>query len=118
MRVAVSTKREQLKAEIMSQVEQLVETVLMKGEAPLTLTEIEDIALAARDQVGQTLTGRLVEQQSDSGEGQPVLCPACGQAMRAKGKKGRYLRTRSGETRVERAYFHCAACGRGHFPPR
>jgi hypothetical protein len=116
--VAMSRKREQLKAEIMAQVEMLVAEALAKGEKPLTLEEIEDIALAARDRVGQSLTGSLVEQQADSGEVEPPPGPECGQPMRAKGRKGRHLRTRSGETRVERPYFHCTACGRGYFPPR
>lgn len=113
----MSRKREQLKAKIMAQVETLVEEVLAKGEAPLTLEEIEELALAARDQVGQSLTERLVEQQATSREVEPPSCPNCGQPMRAKGRKKRYLRTRSGETRVERPYFHCPACGWGHFPP-
>jgi hypothetical protein len=114
----MSRKREQLKADIMAQVERLVEVALEKGEKPLTLDEIEDMALAARDQVGRSLTGSLVEQQAGSGEVEPMPCPDCGQPMRGKGRKGRHLRTRSGETRVERRYFHCTACGRGHFPPR
>jgi hypothetical protein len=118
MRRVMTTKREQLKAEIMGQVEGLVEEALTKGGEALTLTEIEDMALAAREQIGQSLTGGLVEQQADKGEVEPVACPDCGQPMRAKGKKGRHVRTRSGDTRVERAYFHCASCGRGHFPPR
>jgi len=114
----MSRKREQLKAEIMAQVETLVEEALAQGEKPLTLAAIEDIALAARDRVGQSLTGSLVEQQADAGEVEPPPCPDCGRPLRAKGKKGRYLRTRSGETHVERAYFYCTACERGHFPPR
>lgn len=112
------TKRDQLKAQLMVQVEALIEEALDKGEKPLTLEAIEDIALAARDQMAQALTGSLVEQQSDTREIEPPRCPECGQPMRAKGKKSRYLRTRSGETRMERPYFHCPACGRGHFPPR
>ena len=114
----MSSKREQMKAEIMAQVEGLVEEALARGEKPLTLEEIEDIALSARDQVGQSLTGSLVEQQAGRGDVEAAQCPDCGQSMRAKGKKARHLRTRSGETRVERAYFYCTACGRGHFPPR
>jgi hypothetical protein len=111
------SKREQIKARLMVQVEALVEEALAKGEDPLTLEEIEDMALSARDQLGQSLTGSLVEQQANTGNVDPPLCPDCGQPMRPKGKKGRHLRTRSGETRMERAYFYCTACGRGHFPP-
>lgn len=112
------TQREQLKAKLMARVEALVEEALDKGEKSLTMEAIEDIALAARDQIAQSLTGSLVEQQSGTGEVEPPRCPDCGQPMRAKGKKSRYLRTRSGETQMERPYFHCPACGRGHFPPR
>jgi len=110
-------KHEQLKAKLMAQVEVLVEEALRQGEGPLTLEEIEDIALSGRDQLAQTLTGGLVEQQANTGDADPPRCPDCGQPMRPKGKKGRHLRTRSGETRMERDYFYCAACGRGHFPP-
>ena len=113
----MSSKREQLKARLMAEVEAMIEEALTKGEDELTLEEIEDIALVTRDQMAQSLTGGLVEQQAETGDAELPLCPDCGQPMRPKGKKGRYLRTRSGETRLERAYFYCAACGRGHFPP-
>ncbi|MBL8164029.1 MAG: hypothetical protein JNJ61_18720 [Anaerolineae bacterium] len=101
----------------MAEVEALVEEALAKGEDTLTMEAIEDIALFARDQVGQALTRSLVAQQAKAGDAELPSCPECGQPMRAKGKKGRYLCTRSGETRIERAYFYCVACRRGHFPP-
>jgi hypothetical protein len=28
------------------------------------------------------------------------------------------MRTRSGETEIERPYFYCKTCRTGHFPPR
>lgn len=110
------SKREQLKAKLMAEVEAMIEEALARGEAPLTLEEIEDIALLARDEVAQSLTGGLVEQQAETDKAELPSCPDCGQPMRAKGKKGRHLRTRSGETRLERDYFYCTACGQGHFP--
>ena len=111
------SKREQLKVKLMAEVEAMVEEALAKGEDELTLEAIEDIALSARDQLAQSLTGGLVAQQAERGEAALPPCPDCGQAMRPKGKKGRYLRTRSGEIRLERDYFYCEACGQGHFPP-
>jgi hypothetical protein len=114
----MSSKREQMKAKLMAEVEAMIEEALARGEEALTLAEIEDIALLTRDQVGQSLTGSLVEQQAETGDAALPSCPGCGQPMRTKGKKGRYLRTRSGETRIERGHFYCEACGRGHFPPR
>ncbi len=113
----MSTRQRERKAEIMAQVEKLVEDALERGEQRLTITEIEEIALTTRNQVAQVLTGQLVEQQADRSGVQAPRCPDCGQAMRHKGKKRRYVRTRSGETQMERAYYHCAACRRGSFPP-
>ncbi len=113
----MTSKREQLKAKLMAEVEGMIEAALARGEDELTLEAIEDMALLTRDKVGQVLTGGLVEQQSERGAAELPSCPECGQPMRPKGRKGRYVRTRSGETRIERDYFHCAGCGRGHFPP-
>lgn len=113
----MSSKREQLKTKLMVELEGMVEEALSQGEAPLTLEEIEDLALTARDQMAQSLTGSLAQQQSDNTKAELPSCPDCGQAMRPKGKKGRHLRTRSGSIRLERNYFYCEACGSGHFPP-
>jgi uncharacterized protein with PIN domain len=114
----MSTERQQRKVEIMTQVEKLVEEALEQGDKPLTITDIEEIALAARDQVAQMLTGHLVEQQAEHSAEAAPRCPECGQVMHTKGKKTRYVRTRSGETQMERAYYYCATCRRGSFPPR
>lgn len=113
----MSTERERLKAKIMAQVEALVDQALAQGETNLTLTQIEDVALAVRSGVGQELTQRLLEQQASSPAPALPTCPDCGQRMHPKGKKTRYLRTRSGDARMQRPYYYCAACRRGHFPP-
>jgi ribosomal protein L34E len=111
------SKREQLKAKLMAEVEAMVDEALRRGEDELTLETIEDIALSTRERVAQSLTGSLVEQQAEARSAELPSCPDCGQPMRPKGRKGRYLRTRSGEIRIERAYFYCVGCQRGHFPP-
>jgi ribosomal protein L34E len=113
----MSSKREELKAKLMAEVEAMLEDALTKGEAELSLEEIEDLALSTRNRVSQSLTGSLLEQQVSQQDPALPDCPDCGQRMHPKGKKGRYVRTRSGETRVERDYFYCVACQRGHFPP-
>lgn len=69
----MSSKREQLKAQLMVEVEALIEAALARGEDDLTLEAIEDIALTTRDRVGQALTGRLVEQQAERGDAEPPL---------------------------------------------
>ena len=113
----MSTEREQLKSKIMAQVEVLVEQALVQGEKRLTLSQIEELALAARSRIAQELTSGLLEQQTSSTAPELPTCPICGQRMQPKGKKQRYLRTRSGDVLLHRPYFYCADCRRGYFPP-
>ncbi len=111
----MSREREGIKAEIMEQVEQMLEQALVAGEQRLTVTEIEELALGARQKMGQGLRQALLGQQVKQPAERPV-CAGCGKCMSAKGKKKRYLRTRSGEVTMERSYFYCATCKRGLFP--
>jgi hypothetical protein len=46
-----------------------------------------------------------------------VACPQCAATMRYKGKKSKYMRSRSGEMAIQRPYYYCQACQQGHFPP-
>lgn len=110
--------RAEIKAELLAQYETTLDEMLSQGEtqAGLTLTDIENIALRTRAEVGEQVTAALVETQNEPSVPRP-RCPNCGQEMRYKGRKHRYLRTRSGEVELERAYYYCPACRRGHFPP-
>jgi hypothetical protein len=110
--------REAIKADIMSKLEKLLDDILEAGEKPLTMTQIEDLVLSAGDQLEAELTGKVLEQQTIHTTPQIPECPECGRRMHRKGKKKRYLRTRSGETELERAYFYCQTCSTGLFPPR
>ena len=89
-------QREAIKAELMSQFEHWVEEALEAGERQLSLTEIEDLALGVRQQVGQMLTRGLAEQQVEPEKVNLPKCPSCGKGMHPKGVKKRYVRTRSG----------------------
>lgn len=111
------SKHERLKSEIMAQIEEQVEQVLTQGENPLTLTQIEDLVLAARHQMEAELTQSLLEQQTHHTRSDLPSCPQCGQTLQPKGKKRRVLRTRSGEVSLHRPYFYCVGCRRGVFPP-
>ena len=83
----------------------------------LALSEIEAMALKIRQAVGQEVTEALVMHESDK-QVIDVKCAACQQVMRYKGRKGKWLKTRSGDVRVERPYYYCETCQSGHFPPR
>ena len=71
----MSADRERLKSKNMAQVKVLVEQALAQGENRLTLTQIEDVALAARSEMSRELTSGLLEQQA-SGLGSELALPA------------------------------------------
>lgn len=81
----------------------------------LHLTEIENAALKARHQVSQAITQELSEHESQ-GVDVDVCCPECQQGARYKGKKRKWIKTRSGEIQIERAYWYCPRCRAGFFP--
>lgn len=65
------------------------------------------------------LAGRALEQALDadhSDGGEPHRACACGGLARFAGRRPRTIVTVLGELRVERAYYHCAACGQGFCP--
>ncbi len=114
----IRKSRAEIKAELLAKYEATLDEMLSQGEtqAGLTLTDIEEMALRTRAQVGEQVTAAFVESQSEAGVPGPRF-PSCGQEMRKKGRKHRYLRTRSGDVEMERAYYYCPTCRRGHFPP-
>jgi hypothetical protein len=69
----------------------------------------------------QRLMGELMSQlalQQGSGvvvEG--LTCEECGHALTYKGQPGRGVDHLEGEARLKRAYYHCAHCEGGLFPP-
>jgi hypothetical protein len=110
--------RAEIKAELLAKYEVMLDEVLSQGEtkAGLTMTDIEELALGTRAEVGKQVTAALLESQGEPSIPGP-RCPSCGQEMRYKGRKQRYLRTRSGEVEMARAYYYCPRCRRGYFPP-
>ena len=112
-------KKETLKARLVAKYEAQLDELFeeLEGIEQLDLTEIEEQALSLRHQVGKNVTEALTEMESGN---QPVdeMCPECKQAMRYKGRKAKWLKTRSGDIRVERPYYYCEDCQSGHFPPR
>ena len=111
--------RAEIKAELLAKYEAMLDDVLREDATAegLTLVEIEDLALHTRARVGEQVTVAMLENRRGQSVPGPC-CPQCGQEMQYKGEKHRYLRTRSGDVEVERAYYYCPACGQGLFPPR
>lgn len=69
----------------------------------------------------QALMGGLLSQlvlQYGSGEVvEGMSCEQCGQALVYKGRPGRGVEHLEGEARFKRAYYYCAHCESGLFPP-
>jgi hypothetical protein len=111
------TKQSEIEQQFQERISQLVAETLAQGNKPLTLSAIEDLALALRAKIGEEVTQALVAQQAPVEVPGPK-CQACGREMHFKGSKKRKLMTRSGEIIWERPYYYCTACRCGFFPPR
>lgn len=110
--------REEIKADIMSKLEKLVDETLASGQKPLTMTQIEEMALGVGGKIEEKITRVLVEQQTTQVKAEIPTCQTCGGRMHGKGNKRRYVRSRSGEIEIEGPYFYCKTCRTGLFPPR
>ena len=113
--------KKRLKAHLVEQYARQLDEMLDQideGQA-LHLTEIEEMALKLRREVGQDVVETLTE--NESGQRQQavdVVCRECQHTMHFKGRKKKWFKTRSGEVQLERAYYYCHQCRKGHFPPR
>lgn len=108
-----------LKTKLLSQYENHLDDILDQVDDyhRFHISEIEEIALELRQEVGVSVTEALTHQESQENE-VDVSCPKCHQRMRGKGRKAKWVRTQTGTVRVERPYYYCEACQQGLFPPR
>jgi len=78
----------ELKAELMKEFEAEVDQLLASCDrGPLTMTQIEDLVLAARQRVGQKLAEHVLALQEQSHSAGAPVSAETGQRLRAKGKK-------------------------------
>lgn len=111
--------RFQKKAVLMAEAEAIIEAYLNWEEQASTpkLSEIEDVVLKLRQQMGQRMAEVAL---ADQGARQPAVapnCPRCGREMRYKGQKETVVESRAGELNIERGHYYCAHCESGLFPP-
>lgn len=69
-----------------------------------------------RKLMGQLL-GQLACQEGDGEVIEGLVCSDCGQRMSYKGRPKRGVAHLEGETELVRAYYYCAQCEAGLFPP-
>lgn len=113
----MARNEEELKARLMAEAEAAIDRLLAqrRSKGQHTLTEIEQMALKLRQEVGAKATGILVEAEREESGPRPK-CEKCGQEMHNKGRKRRRVVTGSGEIDIERTYYYCEGCKRGVFP--
>lgn len=107
--------RTRLLAEAEAAVDQMLKT--RKTASHASLADIEQVARSAGQHVAQAVTSALIAESAAELPAWPN-CPECGRKMKHKRKHTRRLVSETGEVEVERAYYHCAACHQGVFPPR
>lgn len=110
--------REQMHQELMAEAESAIDEFLRwrEGSAPPTLTEVEDIVLKLRGQLGKRMVEILAEGEEATQPAEAPLCPRCQERLRYRGQKGVTVESRTGPLRVQRGYYHCQQCGSGFFP--
>jgi hypothetical protein len=108
--------REELKARLLAEAEAIIEEIVGQDQAtqPRTLSEIEQAALQAGQQVKASVLAGLVANTPPTSGGD--TCPQCGGTLKAKGRRSKWILTQAGEVQVERDYYYCARCKTGFFP--
>lgn len=110
--------RPQMEKELEGKAQEIIKRLLDWNEthpAP-DLTQIEDIVLELREQVGLEFAASLLNNQEKA---EPVAerCQKCGREMHNKGRKRKIVESRIGGVELERGYYYCPECGAGLFPP-
>ena len=115
----MSASEAEMKARLMVKAEAAIDGLLATRtrSAEAKLVDIEQVVLTARQQIAQALTAELVRESAGAVTPAWPNCPKCGRRMQVKGKRQRTLVLETGEVTVARAYYHCAACKTGVFPP-
>ena len=81
------------------------------------LTEMEDVILKLRKEIGKEMAQVLLEEQEERKPVPGPKCPKCGEEMRYKGQKGNQVESRVGLLEVGRGYYYCPKCKESIFPP-
>ena len=105
------------KAEFLQAAEEMYERLQAWREEHLDAS-FDEIAEQVTPQ-RRELMGVLLKQLAEEAAPQvhAPRCESCGQGMVYKGRARRGVVHGEGESGLERAYYHCAECASGLFPP-
>lgn len=113
-------KRAAVKAELLHKAELLIDELLDWNEqtqAP-NLTQIEEIVLKLRKQLGEQMALTVIETQDNQRPSPGPRCPTCQREMHYKDVKANTVDSRVGTLPLRRGYYYCETCRTGLFPPR
>jgi len=110
--------QERLKAEFLAEAEALFDRLVEWDEqtAQPNLTQIEEIVLQLREQLGEQMTQALLARQEKRQPAEKMYCPHCQGELEAKGQKRNRVESRVGSLQIERSYYYCPHCRQGFFP--
>jgi len=113
-------KRSEVKAELLKKAELLIDELLDwndETKAP-DLTQIEDIVLKLRKQLGEQMALTVIDAQETKRPSPGPKCASCQREMHYKDVKANTVESRVGALPLERGYYYCRTCQTGLFPPR
>lgn len=112
-------KRAAVKAELLHKAELLIDELLdwnEQAQAP-NLTQIEEIVLKLRKQLGEQMALSVIETQENQHPSPGPRCPTCQCEMHYKAVKANTVDSRVGTLPLQRGYYYCETCRTGLFPP-
>ena len=112
-------RQEEKRERLLAKAEKLIDEYLAWEESHPRpdLTEIEDIALKLRKELGKEIAQMALEAQAERRPVPGPKCARCGQEMHYKGEKSNQLESRAGGLEIDRGYYYCPTCREGLFPP-
>jgi hypothetical protein len=115
----MNLNREERKKRLMARLEKAVDELLEWEEQnpKPTLTQLEDIVLAMRKEMGVEMVDEIVGRMEAKAPAPGPKCPKCGKEMQYKGQREKVVESRAGGVQVERGYYSCSECEQGTFPP-
>jgi len=116
---AMNHRHSELKGKIIAAAEEAIEELLEweTGHPASDFGEIEQLVLKIRKQLGERITGALLEAQASQRPVPGPKCETCGHEMQYKGDKERGFGSLVGDIEMKRGYYYCGHCDRGVFPP-
>ena len=92
----------QIRVQLRAEANAAIEELLQWGRSTETpdLTQMEDKVLWLRDRLGQRMLQLTVEGQEAGRPEEAPRCPECGEPMRCRGQRARYVESRLGMLRL------------------